>query len=74
MIKFTDKIGTKTMSFVIGENELYTAYCVIVESVDGRKMTVKDDESPYGIMGADRRNEAIKKGKEFLKRMKEREQ
>lgn len=73
MVKFTEKIGTKTMSFVINDNELYTARCVIVESVDGRKMTVKDDDSPYGIMGADSRNEAIKKGKEFLKRMKERD-
>ena len=62
------------MSFIIGENELYTACCVIVETVDGRKITVKDADSPYGVMGADNRNEAIKKGKEFLKRMKEREQ
>jgi hypothetical protein len=73
MIRFTEKVRTKTMSFVIGENELHTAFCVIVESVDGRKMTVKDDDSPYGVMGADSRNEAIKKGKDFLKRMKERE-
>lgn len=36
-------------------------------------MTVKDDDSPYGVMGAVSRNEGIKKGKDFLKIMKERE-
>lgn len=73
MIKFRDKVGTKTMSFIIGENELYTACCVIVETVDGRKITVQDGDSHYGIMGADSRKEAIKKGNDFIKRMKERE-
>ena len=75
MIKFTEKVGAKIMSFMIGENneELYTAYCTIVESVDGRKMTVKDESSPIGIMESESRKEAIKKGKLFLKRMKEKE-
>lgn len=73
MIKFTDNVGTKMMSFIIGEGELYTSYCVIVETVEGSKITVIDTESPSGVMCADTRKEAIKKGKDFLKRMKERE-
>lgn len=69
MMRFTEKLRTKTMSFMTSEDELHTICAVIVETTDGRKMTVQDENSPTGILGGDNRNEAIRKGKAFLQSM-----
>lgn len=51
--------------------ELHTAWYTLVETTDGRKLTVKDTTSPVGIMEAETRYKAIKKGKQFLEKVNE---
>ena len=72
-VEFTGKVGAKTMSFMLDDKskDLHTAWYTLVETTDGRKLTVKDLSAPVGIMEAETRYKAIKKGKEFLERMKE---
>ncbi|WP_303982233.1 hypothetical protein [Niallia circulans] len=61
------------MSFMLAKDskDLHTAWYTLVETTDGRKLTVKDSNAPVGMMEAETRYKAIKKGKEFLERMKE---
>lgn len=66
-IQFTDKVGAKEMSFLIDESRtLHTAWFPHVETIEGTKLTIKDDDAPAGIMEAESRYKAIKKGKLFL--------
>lgn len=67
-VTFTGEVKTKQMSFLIGEknDELHTAYYVFLRTADGQEVTVKDPQSPVGMMEAPTRHKAVKKGKEFL--------
>lgn len=68
-IEFTGKVFAKQMSFLLEDDTLHTAYYTIIETVTGRRVTIVDKEAPKGMMEAETRYMAVKKGKEFLKRM-----
>jgi len=74
-VVFGEKVGAKFMSFMVGkeDKELHSAWYTLVEA-NGQMVTVKDADSPVGLMEAESRYKAIKKGKEFLSRMKAREE
>lgn len=70
-IAFTGKVGARKMC-LMKRNRFETrhdAYYPTLELADGQKVTIKDDTSPVGLMNADTRYKAIKKGKEVLERM-----
>lgn len=72
-VEFTGKVGAKSMSFMVDREarKMHTAWYTLVETTDGRMCTVKDESSPVNMMEAETRYKAIKKGKEFLKRMED---
>lgn len=61
---FGEKVGAKEQSYMIGE-KLHTAFYTKVE-INGQMVNIKDESSPVGLMEAETRNLALKKGKEFL--------
>lgn len=68
-VEFTGQVGATKNTFMV-KGELYTRYITQLKLKDGRSVTVKDSSSPIDMMEAPTRNEAIKKGKEFLERVK----
>lgn len=68
-VEFTGKVGATRNSYMLN-GELQTRYITQLKLKDGRSVTVKDTSSPIDMMEAPTRNEAIKKGKEFLERVK----
>ena len=70
-VVFTGKVGAKEMSFMIGDTieKLHTAWFTLLETEDGRKVTITDEESPVRLMEAESRYKAVKKGKMFLEKI-----
>lgn len=69
MVEFTDEVGAKQNSFMIG-GEIHTAWYTLITTTNGNVVTIDDAESPVGMMEAETRYLAIKKGKEFLEKLK----
>lgn len=72
-VEFSGKVEAKQMSFMIDEDKktLHTAYYVFLETTEGKELTIKDKNSPVGMLEGDTKYKAIKKGKEFLKKYQE---
>lgn len=64
-IEFTDKVGASRQSFMVN-GKLHTAWYTHLTTTNGSCVTINDAESPVGMMEAETRYLAIKKGKEFL--------
>lgn len=68
-VEFTDKVGAHRKSFMVG-GKIHTAWYTLVTTANGESVTISDAESPVGMMEAETRYLAIKKGKEFLEKLK----
>lgn len=71
--QFKDKVSAEELSFMVGEKKdiVHTAWYTVIETLEGRKIHISDPSSPVGMMEAVSKYRAIKKGKEFLKRLQE---
>lgn len=73
-VEFTGKVGATQQSFMVG-GELHTAWYTQLTTTNGNVVTINDAESPVGMMEAETRHLAIKKGNAFLEKvLKGREQ
>lgn len=68
-VEFTGKVGATQQSFMIG-GELHTAWYTQLRTTNGNVVTIDDAESPVGMMEAETRYLAIKKGNAFLEKLK----
>lgn len=71
---FTGKVGAHSISSMIiddGKMVPHFSYRTMVEIVGHGKVAVNDNTSSTGMMEGESRHEAIKKGKEFIRRMNE---
>ena len=71
-VHFTGKVGAKHMTFLVDEENktFHSAYFTLVETTDGRKIHIHDDDAPIKMVEGETRYKAVKKGREFLERIK----
>lgn len=68
-VEFTGKVGATRKSFMLG-GELHTAWYTQLTTTNGNVVTINDAESPVGMMEAETRYLAIKKGNTFLEKVR----
>ena len=66
-VHFTGKVGARHMTFELGEGNktFHSAYFTTVETTDGRKIYIHDEDAPIRMVEGETRYNEVKKGKEF---------
>lgn len=68
--ELTGKVFSKNMSFYLKESDtVHSAYYVLLETISGKKVPIKDESDVVGMMSADSRDKAIRKGETFYKNL-----